>query len=748
MREMTSLQQSLPTAQDLLALLESTGAPLSMREIAHAFHLKGDARAKVRSILKTLEKEGKLTRRGKIFSLHQAPQGPKTMMVRVVRPHEKGVLVVPVSPQDDAQETEPLWLADPKGRLEAGDDVLVSRQTSTLKVLRILKRETQTLSLGLFERIGDGGLFIPASRKDRQEYVVAPANRQGAENGDFVEARVRKEGGRRFTAEITKVFGALERGSLSPADIAIAQYDLPQVFPEAALAQANAAKPMDLGAREDLRRLPLVTIDDEDARDFDDAIFAEKDTDPDNPGGWKLVVAIADVAAYVETGSPLDDEAYKRGNSVYFPDRVIPMLPEALSNELCSLKPFVDRACMAAFMTIDRTGKLKNTRFTRGLMRSVARLTYKQVQEAVAHGTPQPSWDKDIMEKVISPLFGAYEVLLAARAKRGALEINLPEQKVLFNEHGEVKSVVPRTRFESHRLIEEFMVLANVAAAITLDEAHLPCMYRIHDEPSLEKVEALTDFLKNSPLELAKGQRMSPKVFNQLIARAVGSPMERAVNELVLRTQAQAEYSPQNIGHFGLGLARYCHFTSPIRRYADLLVHRALLQTMKAHKSPHFSYTNKDFEEIGQHLSQTERRAAMAERETLERYQALHMLERVGEIFTGFVSGVTDFALFISLEHEGVSGILPLRDLGSDFYTFDPKHHRVVGKRTKRVFALGDKLKVRLEGAMPLKGALSFVLADERAPRGARPSTSKVPVKGRRDEGRPKNTSKGPRHRR
>ena len=739
---MTSLNTPLPTPEELLALLESAGSPLSMREIAHLFHLKGQARAQVRGILKSLEKEGKLQRRGKIFARAQATQGPKTMMVRVVRPHDKGVWVVPSQPQGGDDDTgEQLWIADPKGRLEAGDEVLVSRQTSTLKVLRILKHETQTLSLGLFESIGEGGLFIPASRKDRQEYVVAPDGRMNAQNGDFVEAQVRKEGGRRFTARITKVFGALERGSLSPADIAIAQYDLPQTFPDKALAQANAAKPMDLGEREDLRHLPLVTIDDEDARDFDDAIFAEKDTDPGNPDGWKLVVAIADVAAYVEASSPLDDEAYKRGNSVYFPDRVIPMLPEALSNELCSLKPMVDRACMAVFMTIDRQGKLKSSRFTRGLMRSVARLTYKQVQEAVSHGTLQPSWDKDLVPNVITPLFGAYEVLLGAREKRGALEINLPEQKVLFNDKGEVKSVEPRLRFESHRLIEEFMVLANVAAAITLDEAHLPCMFRIHDEPSMEKVEALMDFLKNSPLELAKGQRMSPKVFNQLIGRAVGSPMERAVNELVLRTQAQAEYNPQNIGHFGLGLARYCHFTSPIRRYADLLVHRALLQTMKTYKTPHFSYTNKDFEEIGQHLSQTERRAAMAERETLERYQALRMMERVGEVFTGFVSGVTDFALFISLEHEGVSGILPLRDLGSDYYTFDPKHHRVVGKRTKRVFALGDKVKVRLEGAMPLKGALSFVLADDR---GARTPTrsSKPAPKGHKERARPPKASK------
>lgn len=678
-----------------------------MREIAQMFHLKNRGRTLVRDTLKDLEAEGKIVRKGKMYYVPERAPATDALLASVVRVDEDGVWVKPDHPHKEGQE---FWLTERKNALKVGDKALIKpMRDERAALLRALPQGDSRTALGLFERVGEGGLFISLQKKDRMDYVVAPKDRLTAEDGDFVEAVTERQGNRRAIARITKVFGPLERGRISPSDLAIEQYTIPHAFSQSALADANKAKPLSIKGREDLRHIPLITIDDEDARDFDDAVWASPDTDPKNPGGWSLLVAIADVAAYVAKGSALDKTAYERGNSVYFPDKVVPMLPEALSNDLCSLRPNEDRACLAVFVTINKDGKLIARRFVRGLMRSAARTTYRQVQDAV-DGNPG-FFTPVFVQNILKPLYAAYHVLKQAREKRGALELNLPEQKAVFNEEGELAEMRLRPRFDSHRLIEEFMVLANVAAASTLDDAKLLCLYRIHDRPTEEKLEALRDFLKNSPLELSKGQGISPKIFNRLIERAAGSPMERAVNELILRTQAQAEYNPENIGHFGLGLARYAHFTSPIRRYADLLVHRALLEVIKHPDRQPFDYSLEDFQETGQHLSVTERRAAQAERETLERYQALYMADRVGETFEGYVSGVTDFALFISLKEGGISGILPLRDLPSDYYSLDAKNHRVVGRRTKRVFALGDQLKVRLHEAVPLKGALSFMLA-------------------------------------
>lgn len=699
---------STPSPQDLLSFIASHPAPVSMREIAQAFHLKNRGRTLVRDTLKDLESQGTIVRKGKMYYVPGRAPATDALLASVVRVDEDGVWVKPDHAHKEGQE---FWLPDRRHGLRVGDKALIKpMRDERAALLRALPQGETRTALGLFERVGDGGLFISLQRKDRLDYVVAPKDCLTAEDGDFVEAVTERQGSRRAVARITKVFGPLERGHFSPSDLAIEQYAIPHTFSQSALADANKAKPLGVKGREDLRHIPLITIDDEDARDFDDAVWASPDSDPRNSGGWSLLVAIADVAAYVAKGSALDKTAYERGNSVYFPDKVVPMLPEALSNELCSLKPHEDRACLAVFMTISKDGKLISRRFVRGLMRSAARTTYRQVQLAL-DGDETVPFDAAFIQNVIKPLYGAYGVLKRARETRGALELNLPEQKAVFNDEGELAEMRLRPRFDSHRLIEEFMVLANVAAASTLDDAKLLCLYRIHDRPTEEKLEGLRDFLKNSPLELSKGQGISPKIFNRLIERAQGSPMERAVNELVLRTQAQAEYNPENIGHFGLGLARYAHFTSPIRRYADLLVHRALLEVIKHPDRQPFDYSLEDFQDTGEHLSKTERRAAQAERETLERYQALYMADRVGETFEGYVSGVTDFALFITLAEGGISGILPLRDLPSDYYSLDAKNHRVVGRRTKRAFGLGDQLKVRLHEAVPLKGALSFVLA-------------------------------------
>ncbi len=492
--------------------------------------------------------------------------------------------------------------------------------------------------------------------------------------------------------------------------ISIVSFDIPHEFPASALAEAAAAKPADAAGRSDLRGLDLVTIDGSDARDFDDAVWAEPDADPENPGGWHLVVAIADVAHYVAPGSALDREAELRGNSVYFPDRVVPMLPEALSNGLCSLRPSEDRACLAAHLWIDREGRKRRHAFERAIMRSAARLTYEEVQAAHDGATKPP-----IPERRLDALYGAFAALDRARIARGALALDLVEYRVVLDATNTPAAVEPRQRLDSHKLIEEFMILANVAAAEELESRHRPSLYRVHDAPDPDRVDMLRQALADIDvpgLALAKGQVLRPELFNRVLARVAGRPEAPVVNDLVLRAQAQAVYSPANIGHFGLALGRYMHFTSPIRRYADLLVHRALLgEILPAAK----------LDAIGKHVSATERRATAAERAAIERYRAQLLGGRIGEVFAGRVSGVARFGLFVTLAENGADGLLPIASLPSDFYRFDPSVMKLKGRHTKRIFGLGDALSLRLAEADPIGGRLIFRL--DEAP-SARPQTA------------------------
>jgi ribonuclease R len=499
--------------------------------------------------------------------------------------------------------------------------------------------------------------------------------------------------------------------------ISIASFEIPHVFPEAALAEAAAAKPVDAAGRVDLRGLDLVTIDGSDARDFDDAVWAEPDADPANPGGWHLVVAIADVAHYVTPGNALDDEARERGNSVYFPDRVVPMLPEALSNGLCSLKPDEDRACLAARLWIDRDGRKRKHQFKQAIMRSAARLTYEQVQAARDGTTSLP-----ITKERLDALYGAFAALDRARVARGALALDLIEYRVVLDAQGTPVAVEPRQRLDSHKLIEEFMILANVAAAEELEAKRRACLYRIHDAPDPDRLDMLREALADidAPgLGLAKGQVIRPDLFNRILTSIAGRPEAPVVNELVLRSQAQAVYSPHNIGHFGLALSRYAHFTSPIRRYADLLVHRALLGE---------SLTIDELEAIGRHVSATERRAAAAERAALERYRARLLGNRIGEVFAARVNGVQRFGLFLTVAENGADGLLPMAGLPPDFYRFDPRKMQLSGRHSRRTFGLGDAVSARLVEADPIGGRLVFHL-DE--PDTERPRRQPIRHRGR-----------------
>ncbi len=458
--------------------------------------------------------------------------------------------------------------------------------------------------------------------------------------------------------------------------------------------------------RVDLTGIPLVTIDGPDARDFDDAVFAERDKD-----GWHLIVAIADVAHYVKPGSALDQDAYERGNSTYFPDRVVPMLPEKLSNGLCSLMPNVDRACIACHMWIDKEGELTRWQFVRGVMKSRARLTYEQVQ--AAHDGKPDKLTAPLLEQVIKPLYDAYDCLMNARVKRGTLELDLPERKVELNEDGTVAAIKVRERLDSHKLIEEFMICANVAAAAQLEGKGGICIYRVHDKPSEIKLEALRDFLASFEISLVPHKQLHPRMLTHILEMAAGGPNAQVINEVMLRSQAQAVYSPDNIGHFGLALAKYAHFTSPIRRYADLIVHRALIRTGKLGDDGLTDREIENLEGIAEHISQTERRSITAERDAIDRYTTLFLADKIDVVFSARISGVARFGLFARLDDTGADGMIPFNALPRDFYHHDEKRHALVGQRTKREYQLGMPVKVRLDKADKLTGSLGFTIVEE-----------------------------------
>ena len=582
-------------------------------------------------------------------------------------------------------------------RLTPADD-----GTYTAAVIRRLAAESGRV-VGIYEP-ANGGRVTPTDRRQKHDLAVTRSDAAGAKSGELVVAELLP--GRRLglrEARIVERLGSTEDPSAISL-IAIHNRDIPVAFPPDALAQAEAARPVTLDGRQDLRAVPLVTIDGADARDFDDAVWAAPDDDK-NRGGFKLIVAIADVAHYVRTDCALDKSAYDRGNSVYFPDRVVPMLPEALSNGLCSLRPGEDRGCLACHMRIDKDGQLIAHRFERAVMRSAARLTYEQAQAAL-DGQPDDK-TRPLVDHVLKPLYAAFAALAAARDKRQALEIDLPERQVVLGADGRVSAITPRPRLDSHRLIEEFMIAANVAAAEALEAKRAPCMYRVHGEPDAERIEALREVVDALGLKLARGA-VRPAQLNRLLAKAANKPEAHMVNQLVLRAQAQAEYNPANIGHFGLALPRYAHFTSPIRRYSDLLVHRALIGAYKLGADGLKRGDKTDFVKAAEHISSTERRAVAAERDALDRYTAAFLQDKVGAEFTGTVNGVTRFGLFVELDETGADGLVPISTLPRDYYVHDEAIHALVGRETGRTYTLGQAVTVLLAEANPVKGSLVF----------------------------------------
>ncbi len=723
----------LPTRQQLLEFIREQPGRVGKREIARAFHLAAENRNILREMIKDLEKSGEIERgHGRRFARPGAL--PETMVVEISAVDADGELLAkPLTWTEEARPPK-IYLA-PGRRGEAplgiGDRVLarLRRLREGIYEARAERRITAGPAkvIGVYERAADGsGRLRPTDRRQKSDYTVLDADSLAALPGELVLAEI-LPGGRPYglrPAKVVERLGAMDNPR-TVSLVAIQTHDIPYDFPEEAIAQADGAEAAPLARRTDLRAIPLVTIDGEDARDFDDAVWAEATED----GGWHILVAIADVAWYVRPGDALDREAFKRGNSVYFPDRVVPMLPEGLSNGWCSLKPAEERPCMAVHLWLDAEGSKRKHRFVRGLMRSAARLTYEQVQQAV-DGNPDDTTTA-LVEPVLRPLYGAWKALFAARERRGVLDLDLPERKVVIGADGRIETVIPRPRYDSHRLIEDFMIAANVAAAEQIEASHRPCMYRVHDVPSREKLEGLRDFLTTVGLSLPKGQVMRAAAFNQILAAAKNTPEAHLINEVVLRSQAQAVYSPENIGHFGLALARYAHFTSPIRRYSDLLVHRALIDGLGLGDGGLPPDSVERFAEIGEHISLTERRAAAAERDALNRFTTLFLADRVGAQFGGRVNGVTRFGLFVTLDETGADGLIPVSSLPEDYYIHDEVRHCLVGKRSGLTFSLGDIVAVELAEANVLTGSLMFHLLN-----GAEAPRSKAPHRGAMPRGR------------
>ena len=739
-----------PDKQQVVDFIRDSPVPVGKREIARAFQLSGDQRVALKALLKEIQHDGTVERgRGRRLATPRVL--PPVAVLVVAEIDSDGELLARPLRWDHDEPPPRIYLApDSRGHpaLAVGERILArltgtEEQSFEARVIRRLQRGATGTVVGVFRRNAGGGLIEPADRRQRAAVTVADSDSKGAADGELVVADL-SAAGKAFgppRAAVRERLGDPTRPGVISL-IAMHAAGIPTTFPSGALQQAEAARPPTADGREDLRALPLVTIDGPDARDFDDAVWAAPDDAPDNPGGWRIVVAIADVAAYVPPNSPLDREALKRGNSCYFPDRVVPMLPEALSNGLCSLRPDEDRACLTAHMRIDASGRLRGHRFARGLMRSAARLTYEQVQAArdgQADAAVAP-----LLDSVIQPLYGAFEALLTARQERGTLDLDIPERQVSLAEDGSVTGIRERQRLDSHRLIEEMMIAANVAAAVTLQDAGLPCLFRIHDAPDRARAEALRDVLEPLGYRLTKGQVLRPRMFTEILRRAEGRPEAHLVSELILRAQAQAVYAPTNIGHFGLSLPRYAHFTSPIRRYADLTVHRALIRRLRAGSDGATDEELARLDEVGRHISATERRADAAERDAMDRYAAAFLADRVGQTFAGRICGVTRFGLFVKLDETGADGLVPIGTLPDDYYDHDDHGHALVGRRWGRVYRLGAPLQVRLTEADPLSGSTVFaVLGDEgadfAAPAGSRDRKRRSAAgDGRRTGGKPR----------
>ncbi|MEM6615592.1 MAG: ribonuclease R [Pseudomonadota bacterium] len=758
----TPRQSSLPSADDILEFIAQNPGKSGKREIARAFKVPAAQRVALKGLLRDMAERGLVTKRGK--RLDKAGELPPVMLLFVRGRDDDGELVGEPTDWDEEEQGPPpqitvLPVKKPgkdNRQPGIGDRVLarIARRDDALgyeaRPIKVLGSQ-RARALGVLRKTERGNWRVsPIDKKARSDFAVASEDLNDATEGDLVEIEPMRS--RALGLPRAKVVEQLAnvRSEKTVSLIAIHNHRIPHVFPSKVLEAAKASTEADMTNRTDLRDLPFVTIDPADAKDHDDAVYAEPD--PDNPDGFIVWVAIADVSWFVRPGSALDREAVERGNSVYFPDRVVPMLPERISNDLCSLKEGVDRAALVVRMVFDKSGRKKGHKFLRGMIKSVMRLSYQEAQTAF-DGKPDERVSP-IADTVLKPLLDAYGTLAKARDDREPLALDLPERKLVLKPDGTVDHVMIPDRLDAHRLIEEFMIQANVAAAEALEDRRSPLVYRVHDAPGVEKMNALSEVVSSLGLSLAKPGQVRPFHFNRLLAQAEELPNRELVNTMVLRTQSQAEYSPENYGHFGLNLRRYAHFTSPIRRYADLIVHRALVSAYKLGEGGLDPSDLPKLAEIASQISGTERRAMAAERETVDRLITGYLSEKIGTQFRARITGVTRAGLFLELTETGADGFLPLRSLDYDYFHVDQERHAIIGERTSEAFQLGDTVEVKLEEAAPLAGALRFSMVSDgkslgqpRASRFGRPKKprgfGKSVAKGRRRPDKPRKAYSG-----
>jgi ribonuclease R len=751
--------QGLPDREQLLKYIRETGET-DRAALARVFGLKGSDRRALREMLRDLEDAGALARRGR-KGVAEPGALPEVGVVDAVERDPDGDILVRLAKAADAPLVP---LAPDRGGSGGAAPGLGDRL-----LVRFVRLESGEMEARLIKRLGQSAhRVLGVVRKARREVRVEPVDRRSKDvlvlteddarelsDGDLVVAQVGSAASRYgpHRGKLLEVVGR-EDEPRAASLIAIHAHGIPTGFSQAAQDEAEAAQPPTLSGREDLRKVPFVTIDPPDARDHDDAVFAQPDDDPKNPGGWVVWVAIADVAAYVAPGSALDREAREKGNSVYFPDRVEPMLPERLSNGLCSLREGEDRACLAVRMVFGADGRKRSHRFVRGLMRSAAKLSYEQAQEAI-EGRPDEK-SSALLDPILKPLWTAYQTMAKGRAARSPLAIESLERKIHMDEMGRIVSIMPRAALEAHRLIEEMMIQANVCAAEQLEARRTPLIYRIHDQPSEEKLQALVDFLGTLGVPWTKGEAPRTDRFNRLLAQMRETPHAEIVNEVVLRTQMQAFYSTDNVGHFGLNLARYAHFTSPIRRYADLVVHRALIAALGFGADGLSERDIAVMTDTAERISFAERRAMAAERDATDRYIAAFLADRVGAEFQGKITGVTRFGLFVRLAETGADGLVPISSLGGEYFIHDDRAHALVGERTGARWPLGLPVTVVLREATPITGGLVFEMVSEPAPPDPNAPRPRLGVRARGDHrrgggpkrqggrpGRPKNIRNG-----
>ncbi len=694
-REAENYDNPIPSREFILELLQQNDQPLTRRSIGKLLGLSGEEQTEaLRRRLRAMERDGQLHRNRK--SAYGVMSKMNLVTGRIMGHQDGFGFLIPDEGGED------LFLGQREMQIALHGDRAVARVTGIDRrgrkegaIVEIIKHANERIVGRL---LSDAGIYylIPNNRRISQDIMVPPDKLMAAKPGQIVEIEITDHPNRHRSplGQVVTVLG----DHMAPGmeiDIALRDFELPHAWSPEALKQAESygekIPETAIDGRLDLRHLPLLTIDGEDARDFDDAVHAEA-----IEGGWRLWVAIADVSYYVTPDSVLDQDAQERGTSVYFPSQVIPMLPEALSNGLCSLNPDVDRLCMVCEMTIDSDGRLTSHQFHQGVMNSKARLTYTQVAAMLVDNDAELRSQYQAVLPGLETMHGLYKAMLSARHQRGAIDFELTETQFLFDSNRKIEAIVPRERNDAHRLIEEFMVAANVSAAQFLLSKELPALYRVHETPSAEKLSGLREFLSELGLSLGGGDEPSPSDYARLLSAAHQRQDAHLLQTVMLRSMKQAMYHPENVGHFGLSLEAYAHFTSPIRRYPDLLVHRAICHLINNKKASKWAYSHEDMVQLGDHCSMASRRADEATRDVSDWLKCEFMQDHVGESYDGVISGVTSFGLFVELSDIYIEGLVHITALKNDYYEFDASGHRLTGERTRMVYRLADKIRVKV----------------------------------------------------